>query len=196
MNFPASFPELATPRLALRRLAAEDADALFTIHSDAQAMRFWSGAPWNDRAQAEGLIARAHATFESRTQIRWGIAPAAGGPLLGTCTLFSFDAQNRRAELGYILGRDHWGRGYAHEALSAVLDWAFGPLGLHRVEADTDPRNAGSVRALERLGFVREGLLRERWRVGDEISDTAFFGLLAREWLARRAVLTPPSPRG
>ena len=74
-----------------------------------------------------------------------------------------------------------------HEALVAVVDYAFGPLGLRRLEADTDPRNEASNRALERLGFVREGVLRERWRVADEISDTFLFGLLAREWHARRA---------
>jgi RimJ/RimL family protein N-acetyltransferase len=73
-----------------------------------------------------------------------------------------------------------------HEALVAVVDYAFGPLGLRRLEADTDPRNLASQRALERLGFTREGLLRERWQVGDEISDTALFGLLAREWVAGR----------
>jgi len=67
------------------------------------------------------------------------------------------------------------------------VDYAFGPLGLRRLEADIDPRNAASIRAVERLGFVREGLLRERWVVADEISDTMFMGLLARDWQARRA---------
>jgi RimJ/RimL family protein N-acetyltransferase len=73
-----------------------------------------------------------------------------------------------------------------HEALTAVIDYAFGPLGLRRLEADTDPRNGASLRTLERLGFTREGLLRERWQVGDEIPDSALWGLLAREWRERR----------
>jgi RimJ/RimL family protein N-acetyltransferase len=74
-----------------------------------------------------------------------------------------------------------------HEALCAVVDYAFGPLGLRRLEADIDPRNDASIRAVERLGFVREGLLRERWVVAEEISDTVFMGLLARDWQERRA---------
>jgi RimJ/RimL family protein N-acetyltransferase len=72
-----------------------------------------------------------------------------------------------------------------HEALLALLDFGFGELDLNRIEADIDPRNSTSARTLERLGFTREGYLRERWIVGDEVSDTALYGLLRREWRSR-----------
>ena len=70
------------------------------------------------------------------------------------------------------------------EALRALLDMAFDELQLHRIEADTDPRNDRSMRLLERLGFVKEGHFRERWIVGGEVSDAAMFGLLHRDWRA------------
>ena len=70
------------------------------------------------------------------------------------------------------------------EATSTLLRFAFEELGLHRVEADVDPRNEASIRLLQRLGFQREGYLRERYFVGEEISDTIFYGLLRREWTA------------
>ncbi len=69
------------------------------------------------------------------------------------------------------------------EALRALLGHGFAELGLNRVEADIDPRNAASARSLERLGFKKEGHLRERWIVGDEVSDTATYGLLKSEWV-------------
>jgi RimJ/RimL family protein N-acetyltransferase len=69
-----------------------------------------------------------------------------------------------------------------HEALLALLNHGFTDWGLNRVEADIDPRNLGSARVLERLGFRREGLLRQRWIVGDEVSDSAWYGLLRSEW--------------
>lgn len=69
------------------------------------------------------------------------------------------------------------------EALTALIDHAIGTLRLHRLEADVDPRNERSVRLLDRLGFVREGLLRERWLEAGEVQDAVFYGLLAREWL-------------
>ncbi|MDO9353805.1 MAG: GNAT family protein, partial [Solirubrobacteraceae bacterium] len=97
------------------------------------------------------------------------------------------NAPCRRAELGYALARQAWGGGYMHEALQALVAHAFEALQLHRLEADIDPRNAASARSLERLGFVREGLLRERWIVDGEVSDSALYGLLAPEWRAAKA---------
>jgi RimJ/RimL family protein N-acetyltransferase len=69
-----------------------------------------------------------------------------------------------------------------HEALSALLDYGFTELNLNRVEADTDPRNERSARLLERLGFSKEGLFRERFIVDGEVSDSAMYGLLRRDW--------------
>jgi RimJ/RimL family protein N-acetyltransferase len=139
-----------------------------------------------DIQEAYALLARAQAAFAQHTSFRWGIARRTDDRIIGTCILFHLDEQNRRAEVGYVLGRADWGNGYIQEALTALLDYAFGPLGLHRIEAEIDPRNTASIRAVERLGFVREGILRERWLVGGEISDSLMMGLLRREWQARR----------
>jgi RimJ/RimL family protein N-acetyltransferase len=125
--------------------------------------------------------------FTARSALRWSITRPVDDRMLGHVALFNFSEQSGRADIGYGLSRAHWGQGHMHEALTAVVDFAFGPLSLRRLEADIDPRNQASLRALERLGFSREGLLRERWLVGDELSDTAFLGLLAREWQLRRA---------
>lgn len=119
------------------------------------------------------------------TIMKWGVALLANDLLIGTVTLFNLDLSNGRAELGYALGRAHWGNGYMQEALQALLSHAFDVLNLRRLEADVDPRNAASIRTLERLGFQREGLLRERWHVNGEIQDAFFYGLLRREWRKR-----------
>ena len=187
MRFPDVFPVLATERLVLREIADRDVDAVFELESDSGAMRYWSRPPMRERAEAEASVARSKTFFPERTGLKWVLARREDDRMLGHASLFDFVEPSDRGELGYGLARAHWGRGYMHEALVAVVDYAFGPLGLRRLEADTDPRNEASNRALERLGFVREGVLRERWRVADEISDTFLFGLLAREWHARRA---------
>jgi len=113
-------------------------------------------------------------------------AGSTDGKLIGECSLFNLMPQSRRAEVGYTLAHEAWGKGYINEALVALLEFGFTQLGLNRVEADIDPRNVASARTLERLGFQREGLLRQRWIVGDEVSDTAIYGLLAHEWRAKR----------
>ncbi len=178
--------QLLTPRLRLRPLTEADADALFAVFSDPAVMRYWSTPPWAERQQALDLVSRDQAAHRRGEYLRLGIEPREGGAVLGTCTLFSWQRSNRRAELGYGLARAAWGQGLATEALTALLHQGFGPLGLNRVEADIDPRNTASARVLERLGFQREGLLRERWIVGDEVSDSALYGLLRADWVARR----------
>ena len=118
----------------------------------------------------------------TKDHLRLGIELTAGAKLVGTCALWRIDAQCRRAEIGYVLGFQDWGQGYMHEALSALLDYAFTELNLNRVEADTDPRNERSTRLLDRLKFSKEGLFRERCIVDGEISDSAMYGLLRRDW--------------
>jgi ribosomal-protein-alanine N-acetyltransferase len=174
-------PELETPRTTLRALAVDDAAALFEIYSGPETMRYWSSPPHADEGRTREMIAAAQRGFEERTTLHWAIERKRDVRVLGTITLMT-EPDQPRAELGFILGREHWGRGYAGEAQRAVVDFAFEVLGLRRLEAEADPRNAASVRSLERLGFRQEGLLRERWIVDEEVSDSAVLALLAREW--------------
>ena len=177
---------LRTERLVLRPLRPDDAPALYGMHSDPRVMRYWSGTPWPDATKAHEMIAKDASAMRDGEHVRLGLARADDVELIGTCTLFAFNAQCRRAEVGYALARTAWGRGYMHEALGALLAYGFGELALNRVEADIDPRNAPSAKTLERLGFRQEGYLRERWIVAGEVSDSSLYGLLQREWLARQ----------
>jgi ribosomal-protein-alanine N-acetyltransferase len=165
---------------------------LFAVFSDPRVMRYWSTPPWTGMHQAEAFIERSHEALQQGDALRLGLERRSDGVLIGQCTLFSFSPSSRRAEIGYSMVADAWGQGFMREALSALLDHGFATLNLNRVEADIDPRNTASARSLERLGFTREGLLRERWIVGDEVSDTALYGLLARQW---RAVAQGAAPR-
>jgi len=176
---------LDTPRLKLRALMNGDVPAMFAIYSDPEAMRYWSHPAMTDIAEAEALLKdiRSHAT--PQTLFEWGIARREDDLVIGTCTLHRIDRQHRRAELGYILRRELWGLGFAHEALTALVNHAFGAMNLHRLEADIDPRNAGSIRSIERLGFKLEGRLRERYFLAGEIQDSLIYGLLAPEWISR-----------
>ena len=178
-------PTLDAPRLRLRWLDAGDVDALFDVFSDRVMMRYWSSPAMTERAEAEAMLARIHRQFAEKVGFQWGIERKSDGRILGTCTLFNVHVANMRAELGYCLASDYWKQGYMREALTALLDHACGPMNLRRLEADVDPRNENSMRILGKLGFSQEGLLRERWNVNGEIQDTAFLGLLAREWRGR-----------
>ncbi|MNM24002.1 putative ribosomal N-acetyltransferase YdaF [compost metagenome] len=177
---------ITTDRLILRKPQPSDEAALFAMHSDPEVMRYFSEPPWEDAGRATKQIAEDIAAFEQEEFFRFAIELKETGEYLGSCSLFSEHRLNRRAEIGYALGRPYWGKGYMHEALSALLEYAFIERDLNRLEADIDPLNAGSASALERQGFNREGFLPERWIVGGHVSDSALYGLLRRTWEARR----------
>jgi len=184
---------LTTERLLLRPFRSSDAEALFRIFSDPEVMRYWSCPPWPSIDEAHKLIERDSTAMPAGEHLRLGIEIAETGEFIGMCSLFSFDEQSKRCILGYGMSRQHWGRGFMHEALVALLDHGFNVLGFRRIEADIDPRNTGSARSLERLGFLKEGHLRERWMVGEEISDSDLYGLLRREWRRRNLIDNPGS---
>jgi len=176
---------LQTKRLTLRPMTPADTDAVFAMRSDPVVQRYGSHPPWTDRKTAVEYIERDVRAMAAGEHAQFAIVRREDGVVVGTCTLFHLDEPCRRAEVGYVLLPPQWGQGYANEAVTALLDWGFEHLALNRVEADIDPRNAASARALERLGFTREGHLRERWIVGGEVCDSLLYGLLAREWKAR-----------
>ena len=179
------YPVLETPRLRLRPLEDADAPALFAIFADPEAMRYWARPAMTDTAEVEALLREIRSYAEKETLFQWGIARRDDDLVIGTCTLFRINREHRRGEVGYIVRRELWGGGVATEAMTALLDHAFGTMTLHRIEADIDPRNASSIRLVERLGFRKEGHLRERFFVAGEIQDSVIYGLLAPEWRSR-----------
>jgi RimJ/RimL family protein N-acetyltransferase len=176
---------LATDRLTLRWLDERDTAAQFAIYSDPEVTRYWSSGPWTELAQAEDSMASTLAGYRDNSALRFGVVLHGTEEVIGNVTLHRLSDQNRRCELGYALASAHWGKGYAHEAVHAALDYGFRQLDLNRIEADIDPRNAASARVLERLGFRKEGFMPERWIVQGETADTVFYGLLRKYWNER-----------
>ena len=176
-----ALPMLDGERLRLRTFRDGDSAALYRIYSDPVVMRYWSYPAWIEHAQADAYLARVRDAVVSEGVLAWAIASRDDDMLIGTMTVLHIDSANARAEIGYALASAHWGRGYAQEALRLALAFAFDALQLRRIEADVDPLNQASCRLLERIGFVREGVLRERWLVAGELQDSAIYGLLRGE---------------
>lgn len=166
--------------LRLRPLTEEDAGGILELFGDPAVVRFTTIPRLASQADARDFIAGVREGFLAGTLYQWGIE--LDGELVGTCTLAAIDRRHRRAELGFAVLRCRWGRRVASRALPPVIDFAFERLGLHRLEADADPRNEASLRVLERFGFRREGLLRERYFQEGEAQDAVVFGLLRRDW--------------
>jgi RimJ/RimL family protein N-acetyltransferase len=184
-------PTLHTARLSLRPLADADTDALFALHRNARVLRYWDAPPWRERVSAERFIAACGRMALEGSGARVAIERVGDGAFVGWCGVSRWNPDFRSAAITVCLDDAFWRRGFATEAMTALLQWAFDTLDLNRVQAETDTRNAASARLLEKLGFVREGTLREDCIVAGEVSDSWVYGLLRREWNARAPHSTP-----
>src|SRR6266699_3747057 len=167
------FPCLTTNRLLLRQIQPNDAEALFAIFSDEEAMQFYGLEPHRSLDDTYELIRQIQARYAQRKTIRWGITLKGEDRVIGSCGFHHFDAGFHRA---------FWGQGIMNEAMSAILTYGFTELGLHRVEAIIDIANERSQGLLLKLGFTYEGNLRQRYFFRDRFEDEHYFGLLKDEW--------------
>ena len=179
----ATLPVLESERLTLRPIHEDDLPDLYAVFADPDVMRYWSTPPMRDMDEARAYLAGIERNFAERTGFKWAITRRGGDRLIGTTSLFRLDGPHNTGEIGYALGSAHWGNGYAAEAVHRTCQFGFEQLGLRRIEADVDPRNAPSLKVLERLGFTREGYLRERWVVAGETQDSVLLGLLLRDFV-------------
>jgi ribosomal-protein-alanine N-acetyltransferase len=171
------------PRLSLRYARAGDAPALYELGRDPEVSRFFSWGPYTDQSEASAFIARMEAERERGERLELAIVDEQDR-LLGITGLSEFSKRDRRAVVGTWLGRAHWGTGANAESKALVLALGFRRLGLQRLSAYAHPENERSLRALERLGFVREGVLKAWHLHGGERRDVAILRLLREDWEA------------
>jgi RimJ/RimL family protein N-acetyltransferase len=151
---------LGTTRLCLRPIAVSDAPALFAGRGDPAVMRYWDW-PEQDSVGSVRAVLEAHIPRPDDASMLWWVAALTpDGPAIGECDLSEIDRHNRRAEVGFLFARAHWGKGYAQEAMARIVAYAFEDLDLERLWARFHAGNEASRRLLERLGFAQEGTLR------------------------------------
>ena len=184
-----TFPVLETARFRLRAVTGADAPAVFRIMRDPRVTQYFGRGPMLSPDEAVERIAAMREAFTARRGVRWAIAERASDALIGSCGFWRLIPEHDRAEIGYDLAPEWWGKGVMTEAAGAALRFGFDVLGLHTVEANIHPDNTGSRRVLEKLGFVQEGYFRESFWDPEAaaFTDTATFGLLKADWQARDA---------
>jgi ribosomal-protein-alanine N-acetyltransferase len=182
---PEVSPLIDAGRVRLRHLTEADTADLHAVYSDEVAMAYWSNTPTRNIAETRHMVLRDVEAARKGLALFWAIEWKETGAAIGKCTLWQYDENNQRAEVGYILNRQYWRMGLMSEALEAMIDYAFSGLGLHRLEADTDANNTASLALLEKFGFQREGYFRERWCVYGERQDSVMLGLLEQDWRSR-----------
>jgi ribosomal-protein-alanine N-acetyltransferase len=183
------------PRLSLRYARADDAPALFELGRDPDVSRFFSWGPYTEQAEAAAFIERMTEQRETGERLELVIAGPDDAPI-GITGLSEFAVRDRRAVVGTWLGRPHWGTGANAESKALILALGFGTLGLQRISAYAHPGNVRSISALERLGFVQEGVL-VAWHLhAGERRDVAMLRLLREDWEAGPLASVPVTVAG
>ena len=178
-------PVLRTTRLHLRPPEPGDATRIRLLAGDRMVADTTSSIPhpYPDGA-AEIWISGRKPDWDAGIGATFAIVKTSQDLLVGVVGLTIHSAHSQ-AELGYWIGVPYWGRGYATEASTALVDFAFTVLQLHRVQATHYTRNPASGRVMQKLGMTFEGILREVTKKGDHFEDVAFYAVLAREWRER-----------
>jgi [ribosomal protein S5]-alanine N-acetyltransferase len=192
----ATQPEpIESPRLLLRIVEEGDLPALLKINGDDEVTRFLPYPTWQSLVDGQAWLARYRVLIMTSTAWQFVVIEKASASVIGTCLLFRHEPASARMELGYVLGRAHWGQGLMCEALTALISQTFTAYGLRRLEAEVNPDNRASDALLRRLGFTPEGLLRKRWAAKGAVYDVRLYGLLSDEWRPALPARPPLHPR-
>jgi ribosomal-protein-alanine N-acetyltransferase len=186
---------LTGPTLRVRIPREEDAEALYAEARDPEVTRWFSWGPYASETEAHSYLARLAPQRARGEHLDLVIEHRDAGPI-GITGLGEFARRDRRATIGTWLGRAWWGTGANHEAKALMCHLAFVHLGLDRVGAYSNVEHVRSQRALERIGFRREGVLRGFHRHGGRALDVVVFGLLREDWEAGPLASVPVQVSG
>ncbi|WP_404454887.1 GNAT family N-acetyltransferase [Oceanobacillus kapialis] len=170
--------DLTTERLTLKKMHDSDTDGLFALWSDPAVTEFMNIPAFKDVAQAREMIRLLTSLAEEMKAQRYTIHLKGSGKIIGSCGYNVLDFTNQKTELGYELAKEHWGKGYATEAIRTLVNYAFTELDMHRIEAKVEPQNRNSIRLLQKLGFIFEGTLRDAEKAKGEFVDLAMYARL------------------
>jgi [ribosomal protein S5]-alanine N-acetyltransferase len=176
-----TFPVLETKRLVLRKVTKEDAKSILKYLSDEVVMKYYGLEPFKSIDDALDEISWYQSIQNNKTGIRWGITLKEQGIVLGSCGFHNIVSQHFRTEIGFELSKEQWGKGIALEAVEAIIRYGYEHMNFQRIEALIEPPNRASQKLVEKLGFIREGLLRNYEFTNGKFDDLYMYSLLKQD---------------
>ncbi|CAL1517884.1 GNAT family N-acetyltransferase [Chitinophaga sp. MM2321] len=180
-------PILSAGKLILRPITEKDTAALFRLYSNQEVTHFMDIDAFANISEATQIITFFREMLASKEGMRWGITLLDHDELIGTCGFHRISRTHFKAEIGYDLFPDFWGKGIMTEAAGILLTYGYQELQLNRIEAFVDLENIASSRLLTKLGFRFEGLLRDAFFEKGRFVNAQLYSLLRREH-AREAI--------
>ena len=181
INF-SPFPELLTDKLLLRKVDKSDFNEIFFLRSDTRVMKYIERTPAKTSDDAFKFIEMISKQEKNNLSITWAITLKGNSKLIGTICFWNIIAEHYRAEIGYVLHPDYWGKGIMQEAITEVINYGFKKMNLHSIEADVNPDNSSSIKLLEKNNFIKEAHFNENYYYEGRFYDSAVYSLLANKW--------------
>lgn len=178
MNLKSFYYDMESDNFRLRQYTADDAPELFQLLADEHVLQYFSMKKLRDVTEAESIIISYLDGIEKGTSLRWAVADKETDKLIGMAGFRRFDHSNFRAEIGYGLMPQYWGKGIAKKAVQLLVDHGFQILHLHTIEAQVEPENLSSAKVLEKVGFQKEGLFRENHYFDGRFLDTLVYSIV------------------
>lgn len=168
------FPVIETKRLLLRKVLMDDADDVFVLRTNEDAMKYIKKPKLITVDDAKELIKK----MNEPDRIQWGITLPADNKIIGTIGYHKIDKDNYRAEVGYMLHPNHWNTGIMSEAITIVIDHGFNKMQLHSIEAIINPDNDVSRKLLKKFGFIKEAYFKENFFFEGKFFDSEVYSLV------------------
>lgn len=175
------FPVITTDRFLLRRINKSDVNEIFFLRSDERVMKYIDRPPAKTIDDALKFIQNINDLEKNNEAVTWAIAVRGNSKLIGTICFWNIKKEHYRAEVGYVLHPEYWGKGIMQEVLTAVLQYGFKEMKLHSIEANVNPDNTASIKLLERNKFIREAYFKENYFYDGKFIDSAIYSLLTTE---------------
>ena len=173
--------EIKTNRLMLRKIHTDDAEMVYAWMSDPEVCKYERWEPHPSVEYSCGYIMEAFDGYKADSTYFWGIE--LDKKLVGSVCIVGVNDYDQKAILGYCLAKEYWSKGYATEAVSAILKYMFVEVGINRIEATHAVNNIASGRVLEKVGMCLEGCAKEYYFCNAGFQDSRLFGLTRTQYL-------------
>lgn len=176
-----SFPEFESERLLFRKILVSDAKDILLIRSNDDVMRFMDVIRFKSIADAEKMTRSVEESYNKEEGINWGIVEKHSNSFVGYFGFFRIIPEHCRAEIGYALKPEYWGKGYMYETINSMVRFGFENMKLHSIEANVNPDNEKSKKVLEKIGFKKEAYFRENYLFNNKFLDSIIYSLLEKD---------------
>ena len=172
------FPKLESERLIYREFEISNAPDLFLIRSNDNVMDYMDTEKHQTVQDSEKLICAIQKSYKEKTGINWAIIEKSTNEFIGYFGFWRMMKEHCRAEIGYALKPEFWGKGFMTETIKRLADFGFNDLKIHSIEANVNPKNESSIQLLEKTGFIKEAYFRENYLFNNRYIDSIIYSLL------------------